>query len=133
MATLPNLPLIQERFYNKIKGELDEKDIKYPEFEVLGVFLQFWGSTALGFGGIGGAAVTSAYTTVIENNKLGYVGVFFGERLAYIIYQPNDKFRDDLKARCMVDVMSYSKYEKSTVDPPPRSYKPMEAFEDEID
>ena len=32
MAALPNLPLIQERFYNKIKGELEERDIKYPEF-----------------------------------------------------------------------------------------------------
>lgn len=32
------------------------------------MFPQAWGSTSLGFGGIGGQAMTSAYTTVITDN-----------------------------------------------------------------
>ena len=64
MNTLPNLPLIQERFFNNIQDELIQNNIHYPEFEVISVFSQTWGSTALGFGGIGGQAITSAYTTI---------------------------------------------------------------------
>lgn len=90
---LPNLELIQERFYNHIKSELN--NLNYPEFE-LTVFLQTWGSTALGFGGVGGQAMTSAYTTVIWEENTGIYGVFFGERLAYVIENPNIVFLDDL-------------------------------------
>lgn len=91
---LPNLPLIQERFYNHIKPELG--DVKYPEFEVT-VFLQTWGSTSLGFGGIGGQAMTSAYTTVIWEETSGIYGVFFDKRLAYVIKNPNDLFMVDMQ------------------------------------
>lgn len=92
---LPCLPLIEERFWNAIKDELDEKDKKYfPEFEMT-MFLQTWGSTALGFGGIGGQAITSAYTTVVQEIYSGWFGVFFGEKLAYKIKDPNKKFYED--------------------------------------
>ena len=113
MRNLPNLPLLQERFCYKIKDKLDENKIKYPEFEVLGVFSQSWGSTALGFGGIGGQAITAAYTTVIENIDLGCVAVFFGEGLAYIVNNPNDKFYNDLDKRNMSAVHEHSRYEKN--------------------
>lgn len=113
MNTLPNLPLIQERFFNNIQNDLIQNDIRYPEFEVIDVFSQTWGSTALGFGGIGGQAMTSAYTTIIQNIDLGYVGVFFGERMAYIIKHPNDKFREDLQNRNMCVVGRHHKYERS--------------------
>ena len=50
---LPCLPLVQERFWNAIKDDLTKEDKKYyPEFEMT-MFLQIWGSTALGFSGIG--------------------------------------------------------------------------------
>lgn len=46
------------------------------------VFPQQWGSTALGYGGIGGAAMTTAYTFVITCGMLSCV--YFGcGRLAY--------------------------------------------------
>lgn len=93
-ADLPNLELIQERFYNHIKPELSALKY-YPEFE-LTVFLQAWGSTALGFGGVGGQAMTSAYTTVIWEKNIGIYGVFFGEKLGYVIENPNMVFLDDL-------------------------------------
>ena len=99
MQSLPNLELIQERFYNHIKPEL--RDLRfYPEFELV-VFLQTWASTSLGFGGIGGQAITSAYTTVILEKYTGIYGVFFGERLAYVIKKPNEVFLDDLTSHQM--------------------------------
>lgn len=113
MRDLPNLPLLQERFYYKIKDKLKENEIKYPEFEVLGVFSQTWGSTALGFGGIGGQAITAAYTTVIESVDLGCAAVFFSEGLAYIVNKPNKEFYDDLDKRNMSAVRGHSKYEKN--------------------
>ena len=93
---LPCLPLIQERFWNAIKDDLTKEDKRYyPEFQMT-MFLQTWGSTALGFGGIGGQAITSAYTTVVEDIYTGWCGVFFGEKLAYKIKNPNKKFYEDV-------------------------------------
>lgn len=45
------------------------------------VYPQTWGSTTLGFDGIGGSMMTTAPTTAIEAN--GKIYVFFGERFAY--------------------------------------------------
>lgn len=111
---LPNLPLIQERFFNSILSDLIQNNIRHPEFEVINVFSQTWGSTALGFGDIGGQAITTAYTTIIENVDLGYVAVFFGEHMAYIIKHPNEKFVEDVKKRNMCSVSNCSKYENQT-------------------
>lgn len=46
------------------------------------LFNQLWGSTALGYGGLGGAAMTNAYTVVVSHagNSCVYFG---GGRLAY--------------------------------------------------
>ena len=51
------------------------------EVEVV-MFQQTWGSTALGYGGIGGAVSTPAYTVVVsyENHMRVYFG---GGRLVY--------------------------------------------------
>lgn len=46
-------------------------------------FPQTWGSTALGFGGIGGCAMTTAQTYVVTVQ--GRVLVYFGPRFAYEI------------------------------------------------
>lgn len=99
-AELPNLELIQERFYNHIKPELG--DLRYPQFEV-NVFLQTWGSTCLGFGGIGGQAMTSAYTTVIWEESAGIYGVFFDEGLGYVIKNPNDLFMENMNSHRMFE------------------------------
>lgn len=48
------------------------------------MFNQTWGSTALGYDGIGGSAISDAYTVVVE--FLGIYCVYFGcGRLAYKI------------------------------------------------
>ncbi|UJJ60631.1 hypothetical protein [Rhodanobacter denitrificans] len=51
------------------------------------VFPQLWGSTALGYGGVGGAAMTTAYTVVVEAQVLGRRAVYFGScgQLAYVV------------------------------------------------
>ena len=93
---LPCLPLIQERFWNEIKDDLTKGDKKYfPEFEMT-MFLQTWGSTALGFSNIGGQTITNAYTTVVREIYSNWCGVFFGDGLAYKIKNPNQKFNEDV-------------------------------------
>jgi hypothetical protein len=54
------------------------------ECEVYAMFAQTWGSTALGFGGIGGAAMTPAYTVIVRGPD-GHLAVYFGLRLAYVV------------------------------------------------
>lgn len=56
----------------------------YTEEVTVHLFKQGWGSTALGYDGIGGAAMTDAYTVVVEFQ--GVYCVYFGcGRLAYKI------------------------------------------------
>jgi hypothetical protein len=56
----------------------------FEETEIF-VFPQGWGSTALGYGGVGGSAMTSSYTVVVqcENTACVYFG---GDRLAYRVW-----------------------------------------------
>lgn len=55
------------------------------DFEVYAMFPQVWGSTALGHGGIGGSAMTSAYTVVLCCPILGEFLVYFGGRFCYAV------------------------------------------------
>ena len=48
-------------------------------------FPQMWGSTALGFGGIGGAAMTQAQTTIVLPDDRSVAHVYFNARFAYTI------------------------------------------------
>jgi hypothetical protein len=57
-------------------------------------FTQTWGSTALGFGGIGGSSMTSAYTTVVLMD--GAAAVYFSGRHAYSINEVSREFMMDL-------------------------------------
>ena len=73
-------------------------------------FPQAWGSGCLGFGGIGGQAITTAQTTVIYCPGNGSACVYFGGRLAYVIRNPNRRFFEDLYARNMAEVSRRFKY-----------------------
>ena len=72
-------------------------------------FPQGWGSTALGFGGVGGQAITTAQTTVVVCQPAA--AVYFGRRLAYVIKNINSRFMSDVAAWNMADVRHHSKYE----------------------
>jgi hypothetical protein len=45
---------------------------------------QTWANTSCGWGGIGGASISSSYTTVIENYNYKFACIFYGSKLAYI-------------------------------------------------
>ncbi|MEX3983996.1 hypothetical protein AB4Y45_33965 [Paraburkholderia sp. EG287A] len=74
------------------------------ECEVHAMFVQRWGSTAMGFGSIGGAAVTPAYTVVVKGPD-GHFAVYWAGRLAYLVdpaRQSGDEraaFEEDLANR----------------------------------
>lgn len=71
------------------------------DIEVYAMFIQTWGSTALGFGGLGGQAITDAYTIVLKSTAgLGY-SVYFNGRFAYYIARPNQQFFKDIGDRCL--------------------------------
>ena len=72
------------------------------------IFSQTWGSTALGFGGMGGDALTEAYTTVITLSDFSYL-VFFNNRLAYGVKDPTKRFFEDLRNRTMASVSEAEK------------------------
>lgn len=48
------------------------------------MFPQLWNSTALGFGSIGGAAMTDAYTVIIEGPG-GHLAVYWSGRFGYLV------------------------------------------------
>lgn len=54
------------------------------EIQVTAMFPQTWGSTALGFGGIGGAAMTPAYTVVVTGPS-NQVAVYWAGQHAYTL------------------------------------------------
>lgn len=66
---------------------------------------QMWGSTACGFGGIGGAAMTNADCVVIEFNSrfstyIGIACVYHNGQFAYSC-RIDDEYRDLVKKRSM--------------------------------
>lgn len=115
----PNLELIEKTFKEKVKE-------KYPHIfdktNTVGhkctadMFIQTWYNTATGFDlepVYSGQAFTDEYTTVMRlqwlersniDNKLhikSLYGVFFGNKLAYILRNENQKFEFDLRDRCI--------------------------------
>lgn len=85
--------IADSRLYDGDLGIDCERVPNSDEIVVEYMFPQTWGSTALGFGGIGGAAMTTAYTIILECN--GVYAVYFSSRLAYKIERPNCTFFDD--------------------------------------
>ena len=113
----PNLKLIEQTFKEKVKE-------KYPDVYTnpsnlfhrftADLFEQTWLNTGTGFdlgAACTGQGATHEYTTVIELQWLELVdgffhpnrlyGIFFGDRFAYMLRSPNQKFMNDLKVRNM--------------------------------
>lgn len=75
-----------------------EKDFFITNFD------QTWASTALGFGGVGGSALTNERTYIfIPRGELNKAFVYFGSQFAYAVII-NDAFIQDMENKCMVDV-----------------------------
>lgn len=104
----PNLELLEYKSRDILMNEEDFLDFYlsnefYPDF-VADVFSQTWTSTALGFGGWGGQAFTTAYTTVMHEINSNFYLVFFDEHPAYIVRSPKDSFFEDLRDRNMASI-----------------------------
>ena len=79
------------------------------DFELY-TFEQTWGSTALGFGGMGGSAMTSARTYVfIPRHASQKCFVYFAGRFAYAV-DYSEKFMKDVHNKNMESVARAEKY-----------------------
>jgi hypothetical protein len=65
-------------------------------------FRQIWGSTALGFSGVGGQALTPATTIVIKYQK--HAAVYFNGQHAYDLYTLGSKFKEAIMNEQMPSV-----------------------------
>lgn len=104
-----------EGYQRGVEPKYITKKRKHDPFDlvVYAMFLQTWGSTALGFGGIGGQAITDAYTVVIKSNRVSGYCVYFGGIFAYKISNPNVLFFGDIRAQDLYEVMGAKKrYER---------------------
>ena len=72
-------------------------------------FPQTWGSTALGFGGMGGAAMTTAQVTVVYGPRRD-AAVYFGKQFAYHLDRPNTELMADISRRDIADCKDFHKY-----------------------
>lgn len=84
------------------------------DFWVYAMFPQTWGSTALGHGGMGGAAMTTAYTIVLECYALQEYLVYFGGTLCYKVSRTSENieaFFEDCKNHRLVSKRESTKYQ----------------------
>lgn len=109
--TASELLLIEQNFLTYMDYKKEEKNfrIRIDDFEMI-IFEQTWGSTALGFGGCGGQALTTANTYVfIPLTCHQDCFVYFGARLAYHV--PYSKvFMEDVKKFNMASRSAAGKY-----------------------
>lgn len=81
------------------------------DFELY-TFNQTWGSTALGFGGVGGQAITQARTYVFVPVTCDQkCFVYFGGRFAYQV-DYCESFKEDIRNQRMEPVSRVGKYKK---------------------
>lgn len=73
------------------------------QFEIY-IFEQIWPSTSLGFGGIGGSAITLANTYVFICTYCNKAFVYFGEHFAYEVDNYNVYFSKDVDKHSMKSV-----------------------------
>lgn len=95
-----------EKAGGKLLGPMIQKTRRPTPHDVeVVLFPQVWGSTALGYGGIGGQAMTGAYTVVAICSHTDTAAVYFGDggRLAYLVpgARVAEGFKEDLLRQIM--------------------------------
>ena len=111
--TALELLLIEQSFLSKMDYKKEERNfrINLNDFELI-IFEQTWGSTALGFPGCGGQAMTTANTYVFIPTTCNQdCFVYFGAKLAYHVPY-SDIFMEDVKNHNMASVTKCGKYLK---------------------
>lgn len=104
-SSIPRFSKLKRMIGNReFQSPLSVSDLYISHFQYL------WGSTALGFGGIGGSAMTEAYTTVLITRDKKEAAVCFGGEFAYFVEDPNDDFFNDLNNYTMKSVSNSHEY-----------------------
>jgi hypothetical protein len=104
------------QLYRETGEDVRIKSLRRPtarDFGVYAMFPQTWGSTALGHGGMGGAAVTTAYTVVLECYHTQEFLVYFGGEMCYKVDRRSaniDAFVEDCRNHCLVSKRESEKY-----------------------
>lgn len=99
-------------FYKTKEDKRVQKSRKHTirDIEIYNMFPQTWGSTSLGFEGIGGCAMCTAYTIILKPLKQNVFLIYFNNRFAYYIDSANDLFFEDVKNRNMKAVKDSIQY-----------------------
>jgi hypothetical protein len=108
---MPDLQKIADDFDERAKDTISITGVE-PE---LTTFPQMWGSTALGFEGFGGSALTTAYTSVVWCVRSDVYAVYFDKDFAYLIEAPNKYFFDDMLNHRMASVSESGKYRRKDI------------------
>jgi hypothetical protein len=93
-------PLV--KFWNEkvVKREKDtwmtHEELKFWTEINFHLIKQTWGNTSGGWQGIGGSAMTSTYTVIIENNWYGFACIYYNGKLAYIC-EMDEKYQEHMK------------------------------------
>ncbi len=122
---LPNLELLEYKFKSALDKNEDfiarMKEKKEKEGHVFldivaDMFLQTWTNTCCGIDKMpngepawGGQAFTAQYTTVFQERSSGIYGVFFGDRIVFLITEVNEKFLEDVKNRNIAPISEAEK------------------------
>lgn len=87
----------------------------FDDFEIY-IFEQTWGSTALGFPGIGGQAITSAFTYVLIPQSMdSKCFIYFAGRFAYAVPYCRTLI-EDIKKQNVVPVYQSAKYKEDNTN-----------------
>ncbi len=100
-----------KRIVSYLNGKAEyADDMRRPYHSEIDIysFPQQWSSTALGFGGIGGQAFTTALTVVVICGREACV--YFGGRFAYKIQKFNSKLLEDVANFAMCEVGKQRSY-----------------------
>lgn len=98
------LSLPEDERWDKLPHRVVPRRPLPQECRVRLMFVQAWGSTALGFGGVAGQAVTQAYTVVVEGPE-GDCAVYWDGRLGYSVPaqgvsdEQGQAFQEDLRSQ----------------------------------
>lgn len=102
-----------EHYHKTKENKYVKKKRKHSESEIIvyAMFPQMWSSTALGFGGLGGQAMTTAYVIVLKSDMDYGFCVYFGGRFAYRVEHANNLFFEHINKHNMASVKDYKQYE----------------------
>lgn len=75
---------LKEYWETKISPKSGNHLVRYWNDVNLHLVSQMWGNTSGGWQGIGGNAMTTGYTIIIENNWFGLAYIYYEGQLAYV-------------------------------------------------